>query len=534
MWLLGLIIRDGCYDGKVSVSLGVDECDIVERYKDILKKYVLHKSSDVKIIEQDRKEKGHYYDVNIIGEVKKYSERFLKIFSGLKKEERKIPDFIFTADKESKYAFLAGMIDADGYINNHNNTKSFCTVQIGSTNKEMSIQTGMLAQSLGFDVFIYENRYKKHTKLIRYAVEFKPDKHIIEHLASDKKKKHFIPNTTSVNNEYATVKNVEYIGFRDEYSYDVETESDTFVVSGIASHNCRTAMSEDRHGLDCLDGRGNVSPVTINLPKIALKHRMDLQAGYDINGFFKELKEVINVAVAALVERFEWQGKQLAKSAPFIYENGVLKGKKLDPNDNVREVLKHGSLALGYIGLSNALVALTGKHHGESKDVLDLGLRIIEMLDDAAKEASEKYDLNFSVYATPAEGLCDKWAKALRKEFGVVEGVTDRDYINNSHHVPVYHKCSIKEKLDIEQKFAKYATGGNITYVELDGNARTNLKALEEIIDYAMKIGIPYLALNHPIDECSNCGYEGIIGDHCPKCGKKDGDTYIKRLRRVN
>lgn len=301
----------------------------------------------------------------------------------------------------------------------------------------------------------------------------------------------------------------------------------------FATMGCRTSMGIDRHGLEGYTGRGNISPITINLPKIALRHSYKLNGETDLEGFFKELEEVLEVGVEALVNRFEWQGKQLSKSAPFLYENQVLKGKKLQPEERVREVIKHGTLAIGYIGLSNCLVALIGKHHGESKEALELGIKIVEIIDRKAKDSSDKYDLNFSAYASPAEGLSHKYAKVLKEEFGEIEGVTDREYINNSHHVPVYYNCSIKEKIDIENNFSKYATGGNITYTELDGNARNNPKALEEIINYAMDTGVPYLALNHPIDECTNCGYEGIIGEECPSCHKKDGEVYIKRLRRV-
>lgn len=274
----------------------------------------------------------------------------------------------------------------------------------------------------------------------------------------------------------------------------------------------------------------------MNLTKIGLDNGIALSKRDepDLDSFWNQLDKTIDISIKALVDRFEWQGKQLAKSAPFMYENQILKhDRKLKPNEPVREALKHGTLAIGYLGLSNMLVALLGKHHGESKESLDFGLKVINHIDKRAKEASEKYDLNFSAYSTPAEGLCRKMLINTRKEYGVVEGVTDREYINNSHHVPVYYPISIKDKIDIEAKFAPYATGGNITYVELDGNARQNLDALEDIINYAMDKGVTYLALNHPIDACTGCGYEGIIGSECPACHEKDGDVYIKRLRRV-
>jgi anaerobic ribonucleoside-triphosphate reductase len=296
---------------------------------------------------------------------------------------------------------------------------------------------------------------------------------------------------------------------------------------------CRTALGVDRHGLLGYFGRGNISPITINLPKIALIQEVYKGKPFNKEQFYADTDRILDLAAKALFERFEYQASQKASSAPFLYENQVLKGPKLKPNDSVREVLKHNTLAIGIIGLSNAMVALFGKHQAEDAKVLEFAKEYVEHLSKKTKEYCEKYDLNFSLYYTPAESLCHKWAKANQKEFGIIEGVTDKDYINNSTHVPVYHECSIKEKIDIESEFIKWGTGGNITYVELDGNARNNTAALEKILDYAMSKGIGYFAINHPIDECLECGYQGIIGDHCPNCGKSEDEVEIKRLRRV-
>lgn len=299
---------------------------------------------------------------------------------------------------------------------------------------------------------------------------------------------------------------------------------------------CRTMTGKDRHGLPNGKSRGNISPVTINLTKMGLDNGIAVTGAEhpDLEGFWNQLEETVDLAVTALVDRFEWQGKQLAKSAPFCYENELMKGdRKLEPNEPVRDVLKHGTLAIGYLGVSNMCSALFGKDHSEDLDVLDFAEDVVAFIREKADEASIVHDLNFSAYATPAEGLCHKMMKSLQEQYGIVDGVTDRDYVNNSHHVPVYRPISIQEKIDIEARFAQYANGGNITYVELDGNARQNLTAIEDIIDYAMQAGCTYVAINHPIDCCTECGYEGIIGDTCPKCGGIDGEVYIKRLRRV-
>ncbi|PWJ42315.1 anaerobic ribonucleoside triphosphate reductase [Sediminitomix flava] len=302
-----------------------------------------------------------------------------------------------------------------------------------------------------------------------------------------------------------------------------------------ATMGCRTRLSSNRHGSNGKSGRGNISPVTINLTKLGIDYGVALgdRKEADLEGFWEGLDNVLDITVQALLDRYEWQAKQFAKSAPFMYRNKVWKGRELNDDETVGEILKSGSLAIGFLGLSNMLVAMFGKHHAQDQKVWDFGYKVVNHIYKFAQEASEEHDMNFGCYATPAESLCHKQLKLTRNQYGIIKGVTDRDYLNNSFHVPVYHDISIKEKIDTEAPFHKICTGGSITYVELDGNARNNTKAVEKIVDYAMSQGIYYFALNHPIDSCSNCGYEGIIGEECPKCGSKDGDVYIKRLRRV-
>jgi len=191
--------------------------------------------------------------------------------------------------------------------------------------------------------------------------------------------------------------------------------------------------------------------------------------------------------------------------------------------------MKHGTLAVGYIGIAEMCQALFGKDHSEDDEVWKFALSVVKHIYDFCVEASEKHGLNFSCYATPAENLCRTYATALKKEFGVIPKVTDREYITNSHHVPVWQKVSIYRKLELEAPFCKYPTGGCITYIELESSIMKNEKAVEDIIDYAMSLDIPYLAFNFPIDSCLKCGYQGEIGYNCPKCG----NTEIQRLRRV-
>lgn len=298
----------------------------------------------------------------------------------------------------------------------------------------------------------------------------------------------------------------------------------------MATMGCRTLIGKDRHGMGYeKDGRGNACPVTINLPKIGIKHGICLGKDLDLDGFWKELDEVIALTEKALVERFFYMCKQNIKAAPFMYENDIVADAEKAREKGIYETLKHFTLGFGYIGVAEMCQALFGKDHYDSKESLDFALKVVEHIYTKAQEASEKHNLNFSCYATPAENLCYKLAISLREEFGIIKNVTDRDYITNSHHVPVWKQASIFEKLDIESKFCKYPTAGCITYIEFESDAMKNSEAVEDIMDYAMDNDIPYLAYNFPIDVCHDCGYQGDIPSVCPKCGSND----IIRLRRV-
>ena len=221
--------------------------------------------------------------------------------------------------------------------------------------------------------------------------------------------------------------------------------------------------------------------------------------------------------------------KQSPKAAPFMYQNNTIQDAR-KCKKNVYEALKHNTLAIGYIGIAEMCQALFGKNHAEDKEVHKFALSVVKRINEFATEASERNDLNFSCYATPAENLCRTTLKALREQYGVIKNVTSHDYLTNSHHVPVWEKVSIKQKLDIEAPFCKYPTGGNITYIELDSTFVKNTKAVEDIIDYAFNtLDIPYLAFNFPIDSCLDCGYQGEFNDKCPECGSKN----IQQLRRV-
>ncbi|HHW48342.1 MAG TPA: anaerobic ribonucleoside triphosphate reductase [Clostridiaceae bacterium] len=298
----------------------------------------------------------------------------------------------------------------------------------------------------------------------------------------------------------------------------------------IAYMGCRTRVIGNVYdpSREIIYGRGNLSFTTINLPRIALR------SNKNINIFFEELDRKIDLVIAQLLERFEIQSRKKVKNFPFLMGQGIwLDSEKLGWEDEVREVLKHGTLTLGFIGLAECLKALTGKHHGESEESQNLGLEIVGYMRKRMDEASKKYNMNFTLIATPAEGIAGRFVKLDRKIFGIIEGVTDREYYTNSFHVPVYHEISAFDKIRIEAPYHELTNAGHITYVEVDGDPTQNLQAFEKIVRAMKEAGIGYGSINHPIDRDPVCGFTGIIGDICPKCGRKEGDIKFQRIRRI-
>lgn len=300
----------------------------------------------------------------------------------------------------------------------------------------------------------------------------------------------------------------------------------------FSTMGCRTMLNTDRWlGKATRVGRGNLVPNTMILPKLGLDYGIALKKRTepDLEGFWNAFENLLQLCEKGLLERYSIMVKQAPEVAPFMYRNGtMLDGQncKID----TYEALRHQTLAMGYIGIAETMTALFGKNHAEDEEVHAFALKVVKRINEYAKEASERNELNFSCYATPAEGLCGKAIVELRKQYGIVPGVTDREFLTNSHHVPVWMNVDIFEKLEIEAPFCKYPTGGNITYIELDTTFVKNKKAIEQIIDYAFKkLDIPYLAINFPIDSCLDCGYQDEFNDACPECKSKN----IQQLRRV-
>lgn len=300
----------------------------------------------------------------------------------------------------------------------------------------------------------------------------------------------------------------------------------------IAYMGCRTRVIGNVNDpeREITYGRGNLSFTSINLPRIAIL------ANKNIDWFFSELDRKIDLVVEQLLERFEIQAKKKVHNYPFLMGEGVwIDSEKLNYDDEVREVLKHGTLSVGFIGLAEALKALLGVHHGESEIAQNLGLDIIGHMRKRMDDLSAETHLNFSLLATPAEGLSGRFVRMDRERFGSIEGVTDREYYTNSFHIPVYYPISAYKKIQLEAPYHELTNAGHITYIELDGDPSTNLDAFENVIRYMKAQGIGYGSINHPVDRDPVCGYNGIIGDTCPKCGRSetDGEYGFQRIRRI-
>lgn len=300
----------------------------------------------------------------------------------------------------------------------------------------------------------------------------------------------------------------------------------------VAYMGCRTRVVANHFdpSREIVNGRGNLSFTSVNLPRIAIK------SNHDVDAFFKELDEKIDLVIEQLLARFELQAIKKVRNYPFLMGQGVwIDSEKLGLDDEVREVLKHGTLTLGFIGLAEALKALIGCHHGESDEAQQLGLKIVSHMRKRMDEATNKYNLNFSLIATPAEGLSGRFVRIDAKKFGKIPGVTDRDYYTNSFHIPVYYNISSWNKIKKEAPYHALTNGGHISYVELDGDPANNLEAFEQIVRCMKESGIGYGSINHPVDRDPVCGYTGIINDVCPKCGRteNDGNQPFERIRRI-
>ena len=467
----------------------------------------------------------------------------------------RIPNMIFESDYATRLNFLAGMIDSDGYCCIKNNC-----IELDSIDKELAIQQMLLSLSLGFKTHLYENLYdSKDTSNNKYKVCIYPTKELIDVLQSSEMKE--IENTfifeNKIENETESVLVTKVESYNKmKYSYDVTTESDHFDVSGVWSHNCRTYNGYDvnfdeKYFKQLLneiistgklpknylysamqkDGRGNITPSTVIMPTYAMKARLmwDKDKSIDIvEEFMKMLDKAIDDTKDFLIERFEHICSQKPSSARFMYENDIMKG--YIRNQGIRSALKHGTLAVGQLGLAETLQILIGKNH-LTEEGMALAERIEQLFKAKCDKFKKEYKLNFGVYFTPAENLCYTAMTKFRNKYKdhpyikkMIKEGTLREYFTNSIHVPVWEKIDIKTKIDVETRLSKYSSAGCILYIEFDGVSKNNLKAVEEYIDYAKRKDAPYIAINIPADVCLDCGFIGDFsdGEKCAKCGSSN------------
>ena len=283
-------------------------------------------------------------------------------------------------------------------------------------------------------------------------------------------------------------------------------------------------------------GRGNLSFTSINLPRLGIKYGIvNNNKTADMKGFYKELDECMDLVKHQMLDRMKFQGQKRVNNFPFLMGQGVwMDSDKLKPNDKIKKVLHHGTLTMGFIGLAETLIALIGEHHGESKKAQDLGLEIISYMRKRVDKYAEEYKLNFTLLATPAEGLAGRFTGIDKSIYGVIPRITDRDYYTNSYHIPVYHEIGIDKKIKIEAPYHALTNAGHITYVELDGDPADNIEVFEKIIRKMKEAGIGFGAINHPVDRDPICGFNGVIGDQCPACGRLEVDGIpFDRIRRI-
>ena len=509
-WLIGVMLCDS--NRECVVSVAEDERDIAERLIELC---------GGRIKEQHRGVKGDYLDVVLPhGKESVLGVKFIKnLFGADKKTERRLPEDFLEWSESAREQLLAGIIDADGYIN----IAGRCEVQIGSTNKQLALGELLLVESLGFAGKLYKTTYGRGDAP-RYQVAFRLTRELP--VVCEKKRMRMWPEPQAKRSELVTITSIDFVGEAGGERYDVETESGRFDVSGLNSYNCRTRLFTDVNGDHSTSvKRGNASFTSINLPRLAIK------ANHDIDKFFNLLDDMLNLVHDQLYERYKWQCTACPEEFAYIYKNKeMLGGDKWIETGNTEEYIKHDSLSIGFIGLAETLIALIGKHHGESEEAQELGLKIIGRMRDFCDKKTQEEHLNWSLLGTPAEGLSGRFTVMDKERYGIIPGVTDKDYYTNSSHVPVYYPISAFKKIDIEAPYHALENAGHIAYIELDGDASQNIEALESIVRHMKEKGVGYGAINHPVDKDPVCGYGGIIGVTCPLCGRRENNIPFDKL----
>jgi hypothetical protein len=535
-WTLGFVLCDGSYRSTTIISIAATgEDEVEERYSRNMQDIF---GIDVKTILRERGTKGTYKDVSITegqeGVPDFLSQMFAGYFEGIAKNYRHIPNEVFEWNYPAKLAFLAGMIDADGYID----ANSYGSVQIGSVNQELALQQLALAQTLGMKAKLYHNHYNAHDyNKIRYQVEFFPTDDLLQFISCKKKVNNAnncpIEKIKPATSPVLHVKDV-ILSYYDAYSYDVTTQSGHFEVSNIYSHNCRSFLTPyvNAEGKPQYYGRFNQGVVSINLPHAAMS------SGGDFDKFWEIMEERLELCHRALQARHERISGITSDAAPILWQDGAF--ARLKEHESVEKLLHGGysTISLGYAGLYECVKYMTGYSHTDEEHGLPFAIQVLQKLNDKCKEWKEAENIDYSVYGTPIESVTYKFAKSLKK-FPIVEDINDKDYVTNSYHCSVTEQIDAFTKLKFEGKLQKLSPGGCISYVEVP-SMKDNTKAIIELIKF-MYDHTMYAEINTKLDWCQKCGYEGEIeikgerGNYyfeCPNCGNTD-EKSMNITRRV-
>ncbi|MFQ9884266.1 MAG: anaerobic ribonucleoside-triphosphate reductase, partial [Clostridium sp.] len=527
-WLLGFILCDGCYsNGKLISSIALEsENDIEENYKRVMKQIY---NMEVKTIERHRGKKGYYKDLSTQGKDSCIRKELSKLFEGKQKNIRHIPNEVFSWNRKAKLSFLAGMLDADGYINSHSHGS---IVQLGSTNKELALQTMALAQSLDYQTKVYLNHYDSSNKnKIRYRIEFTATIELLQYSHCEKKINHFNKECNIGKTNEACVTSVEFIGNINKYSYDVTTDSDHFEVSGVYSHNCRSHLSpwKDKDGNYKWYGRFNQGVVSLNLPQIGILAKKDM------NKFWKLFDDRLEICKEALIFRHNSLKGTLSDVSPIHWQHGAI--ARLKKGEKIDKLLENGysSLSLGYVGIYECVQAMLGVSNTTKKGE-KFALEIMNHMKEACDKWKTETGLGFSLYGTPAENTVYTFCRLDKQRFGEIPNVTDKLYYTNSYHVNVCEKIDAFSKLKYESQFHNISLGGCISYIEVPDMTK-NIEAVEQIINFIYH-NIQYAEINTKPDVCYKCGYKGeILNDenfhwYCPNCGNRD-ENEMQVMRRT-
>ena len=532
-YILGLWLGDGnCTSTRISVNMR--ETQII----DDLREYATTIGKDLHI-SQDKDE--NCYVVDVCGTRHENKENLFR--QGLVKYDlmsnKHIPECYFHGSKEQRSALLAGLINSDGWVRHGKGRR---TISFGNTNLDLIYGAKRVADSLGYITTIVKAREEGIGNGICEGCKLRPYYHLNiygfndGHLMENKK----INDITPRRNFNTSTLTINEIGDDNFYGFDIDGDKLYLFNDCTVTHNCRTANGMDVNGLGQLkDGRGNICPQTIILPTLAMEVLEDeeveaLRKGNiigdkdkKVDKFMRLLSRKIDQTKDSLIDRFEWIASQSPKSAPFMWGNKLMAGYV--PEEGIISALKHGTLAIGQLGLAEALQILIGTNH-TTNEGMEVAKRVERLFRKKCMDFKEDYKLNFGVYYTPAENLCYTAMKKFKDRYGVIPNVSDRAYFTNSIHVPVWIEMTPFQKVDIESQLTGYSSAGCITYVEVDSRVRDNIDALEEIVSYMMDKDIPYCGINFPISNCKDCGYScDMDGDICPACGS----TNVEHLGRV-